>query len=136
MPLGWGISHEPTKGAAQMRLVAHAALQGDLRQGIAGRDHQVLRESNALSHDVSGGRRPKGRFEGPEKMRGAQLHQPGQIAGFEGRSDVCSSMYVATRFACQAARPPRGGPGVGDVRCPTFVTSEARASSSAPCAFI
>src|SRR6202000_856882 len=80
-PPGIGIdSDESTKDAAEMSLVAHAALEGHLRQGPPRRQHQFLGSPDAPLLDIGNRRLSKGLGKGAGEMARAELHGAREIS--------------------------------------------------------
>jgi hypothetical protein len=74
-------SDNPTKAAAEMRLVAHTALEGHLRQRCLRRQQQFLGSPDASVHNVSDRRLAKGLPKGTKKMACTELHHFGEVSG-------------------------------------------------------
>mgnify|MGYP007039492787 CR=1 FL=1 len=63
------LSHQSPEQLAEVRLVGHSALSGDLAQGFRGGQHQPLRTLHAPTHDI-----------GMRGMAEAFLERPAEVA--------------------------------------------------------
>ena len=92
-PPGVGIdSDEATKGAAEMSLIAHAALEGHLRQGFPRRQHQFLGSPYAPLHDIDSSRLSKGPAKDTVEMARAEMHDGRELSGLHPRVEFVGDL--------------------------------------------
>jgi hypothetical protein len=71
-----------------MRLIAHAAIDGDLRQSSSSTQYEHLASSDTLPCDIGQGSLAEAPAEGSEEVSGTQLYGPGKIGGSDLRAQV------------------------------------------------
>src|SRR5579862_2433286 len=86
---GAGIdSDNLTKHTGEMRLIAHTAVEGNLRKSVRRTQHDVLRSTDAPSCDVGEGSLAEALLERAREVTGAELHQAGEVGNQEARVNI------------------------------------------------
>ncbi|CAI8729440.1 hypothetical protein EMIT0196P_30473 [Pseudomonas chlororaphis] len=84
---------------AEMRLVAEAAFQADLRQGQVGVLDQLLGPGDALAADPFLGRQAGAALEGAGEMAAGQGAGPGEFGDFQGAAQAVEDHLLDQAFA-------------------------------------
>src|SRR5271166_4289952 len=98
-------SHDASEDPREMRLIAHSAIECDLRQRFGRAHHELLGPVHALMRNIGERRNAEALFEGAKEVAGAELNDLGEFLDAYARGkiglDVRGDAFGLPR--CQAA---------------------------------
>src|SRR5208282_1794652 len=72
-------SHDASEDPREVRLIAHSAIECDLRQRVGRVHHELLGPAHALMPNIGERRKAETLFEGAEEVAGTELNDLGEF---------------------------------------------------------